>query len=508
MQFGLGIELQNDRAFIAAISKKGSSLLLEYCNTIYFSDTHELKNELKKFFSNHRSWKHNVAISIPVKNTILRKFSVAFSGRQQIDQIIHYETENYIHSKEIEDLIVDYVILNQEPQKTKLSVAAVPIALISKQLQLIDECGVHPFIIDIDLFGLYYFLTTTKRQQKNCILVHLRENTCNFLVVQDGRVHDVRKLNMASSWLTTDNSSMGITTEINVEKIGSQSIDLQKYSQRLIRELKKTFLTMNVVEGVYFCGDKHICSEICERTSTKLKVKCYRWQVSDSIKSKINEDTSDVVAATGLALRAIQQVEGFNFRKQQFAYKNALNLLRMPLAVLLFFVTLFITTISFYYSQQTNIERKSYENLQNNARKIYKRNLTTKLKAKYWQEISKIKQKMQDQIVGPQYPLPYDMVNIWNQVSEVADKIRRRHYLVIDRVFMNQNEINFYGRTNDDVCLDLFKLHLKNKSWIDPQDDALQVVESEKLERPKDSKLPQSYQYFIRLKNEKKSFDK
>lgn len=505
MRLATGIELRKDRAFIAIVNKKGNSLSLENFFNIYFSDTDELRLELKKCMP--PAAKHNVAISVPVHNTILRKFSVAFTDKQQIDQIIHYETENYIHSQEIEELIVDYTILQKNREKTKLSVAAVPIATIRKQLQVIDACNIHPFIVDIDLFGLYYFFQTTNRQQKNNILVHANEYHCNFLVMKEGKVHDARKLTMSNTW-SDDEDSMGITTEIaidDIDKHALQSIDMPKYIQRLYRELKKTFLTMNSVDSIYFCGEKQICNELLPPLSSKLKINCKLWQMENDINVNTQGETCNAFVATGLALRAMQQVKGFNFRKGPFAYQNALSILRAPFAILLSLVTLLLIVINIYFFQQVNLKRTSYENVQLNALRIYKRNFASRLNSTYWGKIDEIKRKMQSEITGPEHPMPHDMVMVWSQISEVLDSIRKRYYVVVDQVVMNQNEITFYGRTNDDVGLDLLKLNLRNKPWIDPRDDSLQVVESEIIREPKEPQLVHRYQYFIRMKRSKKS---
>ena len=499
METGVGIDLQKNKANIAVLR---NNMTLKSHHTVYACDKEELIQEVKRVFHQENIPKHNVSISVSVQDTILRKFSVDFTNRQQIDDIIFYETENHLFVQDIDKFIVDYMILQTEKGKTKLSVAAVNKQVLQEQLEVVENCHIHPFIVDIDIFGLFYlFQLETNYSSKNCILMQLEDTKCHFLLIKNGKVQDARKLIMANSLLDDNNSSMGVTTELKLENIHqNENVDIEKYSTRVLRELKKTLLTTHI-EEVHISGEPCLAEAILKSTTEHLKINCQLFDTKKYIKTgNDKQELHNANIAIGLALRSLRIVDnGFNFRKAEFSYTKSFSILQKPILVLFTCIFLLLLSGNLFYLQLIPPAKQQYENLVNNAVAIHQRNFVKKIKANYWSQVPYIKRYMKRQKEQPRIPVIADLDILWMEVSEIIDKVRRRYYIVVDRVELNQKEIVFSGRTNDDTCLDLVYNFLQKKEWVAKERNGQKVLDSGPIRDPKDKKLTQHYRYYVKL---------
>ena len=68
----------------------------------------------------------NLAIAFPSNRTVLREMTVPFVGKEQIRRVIKFEAEGEIHSHSVDDLVVDFHILEELENETRVLIAAVP----------------------------------------------------------------------------------------------------------------------------------------------------------------------------------------------------------------------------------------------------------------------------------------------------------------------------------------------------------------------------------------------
>lgn len=107
-----------------------------------------------------------------------------------------------------------------------------------------------------------------------------------------------------------------------------------------------------------------------------------------------------------------------------------------------------------------------------------------------------------EEIIEKQNRLPqiYQADVLWHQVAEAINNIRRKYYIVVDAVSINEREIIITGRTNDDVCLDSLKNYLKTKDWI--AEEGQKVLEAIPLRNPKNPELHIGYRYYVKLREQ------
>lgn len=95
-----------------------------------------------------------VSISAPGLTSPLRELSLPFSDREKIMQVLKFEVESELYHLDIEDVVCDYIELQDERATTTLLVAAQPKADIQVTLDVLAAAGVDAPQLDIDFGAL------------------------------------------------------------------------------------------------------------------------------------------------------------------------------------------------------------------------------------------------------------------------------------------------------------------------------------------------------------------
>ena len=85
----------------------------------------------------------NVNLGFPCREAVLRDIEIPFVGNDQIRKVIKFEVEGEIHSHNVDDMVVDFHILQQLEGSTRCLVAAVPKRQLSTLLDALGSVGIE-----------------------------------------------------------------------------------------------------------------------------------------------------------------------------------------------------------------------------------------------------------------------------------------------------------------------------------------------------------------------------
>lgn len=88
-----------------------------------------------------------VTMSIPTSSTYTRTFSLPNLSEEEIEQAIHLEAEQYIPLP-IDDLYIDYSIINRDKESVEVSAVGVPKKVIDSYLNLCNVLDLEPVMLD------------------------------------------------------------------------------------------------------------------------------------------------------------------------------------------------------------------------------------------------------------------------------------------------------------------------------------------------------------------------
>lgn len=94
-------------------------------------------------------------MAYPSREAVMRTVELPFSGRDAIRRIIKSEVEGEIHSHSVDDMVVDFHVVRESAEGSKVLVAAVPKSGVRVQMQALGRVGIEPEHIDLDVMALY-----------------------------------------------------------------------------------------------------------------------------------------------------------------------------------------------------------------------------------------------------------------------------------------------------------------------------------------------------------------
>lgn len=99
--------------------------------------------------------RENLGITFPANRTVLREMTVPFVGTDQIRRVIKFEAEGEIHSHSVDDLVVDFHVLEELENETRVLIAAVPKVDLTGRVKAFEDAHIEPERIDLDAMALY-----------------------------------------------------------------------------------------------------------------------------------------------------------------------------------------------------------------------------------------------------------------------------------------------------------------------------------------------------------------
>lgn len=99
--------------------------------------------------------KENMSAGVQIRDGVLRTIDVPFKGQDQIRKVIKFEVEGSIHSHQVDDMVVDFLPLEETADGTRVLVVAIPKVPLLSFVQTLEKGGLEPEVLDLDAMALY-----------------------------------------------------------------------------------------------------------------------------------------------------------------------------------------------------------------------------------------------------------------------------------------------------------------------------------------------------------------
>ncbi|MBL8861946.1 MAG: pilus assembly protein PilM [Planctomycetes bacterium] len=299
---------------------------------------------LKAAMKEHGVPADNVGVAVDTGMAAFRTLKVPFSDRAKIEEVVKFEVESHLPQWNIDDVIIDFHVLESSDDYSELLVSAVPKGDLKHVLGLLEKAGTEPLEAELETSAMVNAalasdLCTADNAQ---VLVHVGEASTSVVVIDGRRVREMRAIRIGA--LATEPAAAGAAEgEVESEAEASSVLEprdpeetarrLEAANKRIRRELGRTVSaarTLHPIEAVYVCG-----FELPGLVGSRIQDAEVRpLDVFQKDGGQPAEGFGPLVVAYGVALRQLGGGELTpHLRREELRYAGAFEKVELPLAV-------------------------------------------------------------------------------------------------------------------------------------------------------------------------------
>ena len=324
---------------------------------------------LKNLIKAEKIQSHYVVSAVAGESVFIKKIKVPIMSEEELSKQITHNTQHYIPF-DIDDVVLDFEILgiiradeeegfknleqikflcdsqdnyeqvensedsNKMRDSMEVLLVAVKKKIINEKRNILQEAGLKPVIIDLDVFALMNAARLTKdfSSMGNVALVDLGDSFTHISIIQDGAMSYTRDIPIGGGYLTNVlMSKLKVPFEqILAIKRGKFSSDIKEEEvietivqahKKVLEEIKKYFeyfitLSNHQIERVFLCGGGSMIRGLDGFFSDYLKVPVETLDPMQGVRvnpkhfnqSLIDEMSSLYGVALGLATRRFDYI--------------------------------------------------------------------------------------------------------------------------------------------------------------------------------------------------------
>lgn len=346
---------------------------------------------LKEAIKKHSIPKDNVGVAIDTGLAAFRTLKVPFSDKAKIEQVLKFEVESLLPQWDIDDVIVDFQVLETTADGSEILITAVRKQDLKRVLTVCEKAGLEPLEAELETTAMVNAalsagMCTTDNAQ---ILVHIGETSTSVVVMDGGKVREMRAIHIGA--LTHE---MQIPPATEGESAASEPVEaagpagpagtaapgatadpatgtwldtvpdaderqrrLDQTIRRIRRELGRTVSatrTLHPIQDIYVCG-----LEVPDLVgSSIIDVKVHALDTFERDAGQPSTGFGQLVVPFGVALRQLGGgVLRPSLRREELRYTGAFERVELPLAVVsLLLVTLLGVWNIFLYKESTYVD--------------------------------------------------------------------------------------------------------------------------------------------------------
>lgn len=352
---------------------------------------------LKEVFKEAKAPKNGVIASVRAQDCMIREITVPFTQDDKIRKTVKYQAENYFTSLSIDDLIIEYSKFAETEDRSKLLVAGIKKSHVARRLELLEEIGVDPQSIDLDVAALFntYAHLGAFEDLGAALIVEVKSETLKVGIVEEGKLRLARAIRMRLGSMKLDalqpKASMtggmesgmyrsqaeesarlpvvildeGDDEHFSLEDSGITEVEREGLLHRVFMEIDRTVATVqltNEIDKIYLTGASCVLEGIEEVFSEHFEIDAERIDVGAKLGGKGGLGKGSVSleggTAIGLALKGLGiDHADMDFRQEEFAFKGAFAQVKKGVACLL--TLLFAFTFLYAYGLKQERGEKS-----------------------------------------------------------------------------------------------------------------------------------------------------
>lgn len=235
----------------------------------------ELVTALKELKKTTKFNTGNVAVGLSGNNVIVKNITVPYMSREELEDQIYWEAEQYIPMN-INEINLDFAVLGEpKPEDGQMDVvlAAAKKDFVSAYVETISQAGFNILVADVASFALENMFTINYPVQpdQTVILADIGAQQIKLSVLDGGLGVFSRDINVGASLFTEEiRNQLGVSFEEaeNLKVGGGQGQDLPVEVQDIITSVSQTFASEiqrsldfylasasnNPITGIYLAG--------------------------------------------------------------------------------------------------------------------------------------------------------------------------------------------------------------------------------------------------------------
>lgn len=226
---------------------------------------------LREAVKQHNVPKDNIGVAIDTGLAAFRTIKVPFSDKAKIEEVLKFEVESQLPQWNVDDVVVDFMVLDSSDGTSELLVTAVPKSDLRTVLAICEKAGVEPLDAELETTAMVNAAMTAEICTASTaqVLVHVGETSTSVVVMDGGKVREMRAIHIGA--LSHEFPSAPIEGEAGLEGAAPAAAELTEVAQdpieiqrrldqaikRIRRELGRTVSaarTAHPIEVVYVCG--------------------------------------------------------------------------------------------------------------------------------------------------------------------------------------------------------------------------------------------------------------
>jgi type IV pilus assembly protein PilM len=337
--------------------------------------------------------RENVTMSVPSREAVLRVLAVPFQGVDSIRKMIKFEAENNIHSHNVDDMVVDFHVLAEAGNETKVLIAAVPKPHLRISLQAFERAGIEPEIAELDMMALLRAADwcgalsgpipdveaeapPVEGEPRSRIVIDLGARTLRLLLTREGKLADMRAVRIGVDSIVEEVAA-ACELPVAIARDAVQSVlqsgepavvsvpqppgdggetppPLQvEVTAEHVRAAHEGFLTrlrrellrfaagqsqLGRVEVAWITGGGSLLPGVAGTIEEVFTAPCRPLDVLKSLSHNLDDEQQRTIGpriavAVGLALKPLGGIGGFNFRQEDLAFTKSFDRIKFPLAI-------------------------------------------------------------------------------------------------------------------------------------------------------------------------------
>ena len=202
MSLHAGIEIDGDQVRATVIDNSAKKFrVLDFVEGRVSGETPEERAESLRevlgsaFFAKDRKGV-DTSFSIGADRAILREITVPYSKDEMIAKTIRYESESYIFSHSIDDLIIEYIKCNESESGSRLILCAVEKDRFGSELEQLQSIAIDPARAELNVTALAttHAATEVDATDGRALIVQIEREHTTFVLLDEGRITKVRSV--------------------------------------------------------------------------------------------------------------------------------------------------------------------------------------------------------------------------------------------------------------------------------------------------------------------------
>ncbi len=239
----LGLDIGSYAVKCVEITQRGQSVELHRVIILPVSDPspETLRKILKSLLEGFPIPPKNIRIAVSGPNVLTRRISLPSMTPAELKSAIRFEAERHIPFS-IDDCVLDFQILNTSADKKFMNVMLVAAKrdLILQRVKLLEDLGLYPRIIDVDIFCLinaFQMLSADDMDRKTVGILNIGHRVSSFAIVQDSQPFFVRDVPLGGIGVTkalmeSTGTTESAADELKIQKSPESAEMLKEASQK------------------------------------------------------------------------------------------------------------------------------------------------------------------------------------------------------------------------------------------------------------------------------------